>query len=234
DAVAETLWRNELKKCRVADLWQLPEFRRYCRPMAPENAGPQPALVIRFPTTVTFGLNFFGWPLGGHDSAYDPSQYSTRVRSAGVWFSGYNGNGLSYTPRVYLIPVGADVLRSPNSDNFETRLWRVVDQKIPTPFPIGTSEMQNASYIPQMDNLGGELAAIRKSASFRAYHDAGFTPDQMTRDSRLIGRSVWNTEWMLVIPGGTLLNDSNAGLDLLIDSITDIRFSFQTYAYSGN
>ena len=233
-AVAETLWRNELKKCRVADLWQLPEFRRYCRPMAPESAGPQPALVIRFPTTVTFGLNFFGWPLGGRDSAYDPSQYSTRVRSAGVWFSGYNGNGLSYTPRVYLIPIGADVLRSPNSDNFETRLWRVVDQKIPTPFPIGSSEMQNASYIPVLDNLGGELAAIRKSASFRAYHDAGFTPEQMTRDSRLIGRSVWNTEWMLVIPGGTLLNDSNAGLDLLIDSVTDIRFSFQTYAYSGN
>ena len=234
DAATETLWHNELKKCRVADLWQLPEFRRYCRPMAPESAGAQPALVIRFPTTVTFGLNFFGWPLGGRDSAYDPSQYSTRVRSAGVWFSGYNGNGLSYTPRVYLIPIGADVLRSPNSDNFETRLWRVVDQKIPTPFPIGTSEMQNASYIPVLDNLGGELAAIRKSASFRAYHDAGFTPDQMTRDSRLIGRSVWNTEWMLVIPGGTLLNDSNAGLDLLIDSITDIRFSFQTYAYSGN
>ena len=234
DEAAETLWRNGLKKCRVADLWQLPEFRRYCRPMAPEIAGPQPAIVIRFPTTVTFGLNFFGWPLGGRDSAYDPSQYSTRVRSAGVWFSGYNGNGLSYTPRVYLIPIGADVLRSPNSDNFETRLWRVVDQKIPTPFPIGSSEMQNASYIPAMDNLGGELAAIRKSASFRAYHDAGFTPDQMTRDSRLIGRSVWNTEWMLVIPGGTLLNDSNAGLDLLIDSITDIRFSFQTYAYSGN
>ena len=113
--------------------------------MAPEIAGPQPAIVIRFPTTVTFGLNFFGWPLGGRDSAYDPSQYSTRVRSAGVWFSGDNGNGLSYTPRVYLIPIGADVLRSPNSDNFETRLWRVVDQKIPTPFPIGSSEMQNAS-----------------------------------------------------------------------------------------
>jgi hypothetical protein len=37
-----------------------PEFRRYCRPFAPESAGPQPALVIPFNTEITFGLNFFG------------------------------------------------------------------------------------------------------------------------------------------------------------------------------
>ena len=54
----------------------------YCRPFAPESAGPQPGIVIRFPTTVTFGLNFFGFPLGGGDSAYDPSLFSTKITTA--------------------------------------------------------------------------------------------------------------------------------------------------------
>src|SRR5262249_4732885 len=51
-------WRAILRQAVVPDLWQVPEFRRYCRPFAPESAGPQPGLVIHFPTTITFGLNF--------------------------------------------------------------------------------------------------------------------------------------------------------------------------------
>jgi hypothetical protein len=228
-------WRKVLKAAVVPNVWNVPEFRRYCRPFAPESAGAQPALVLRFPTSVTFGLNFFGWPLGGGDSAYDPSNFATKIRSVGVWFSDYNGNGLAMTPRVYLVPVGADVLRAQDGNDFETRMWRIVDQKIPIPFPIGTAEMRKSDYQPSMDSLGGGMAEIRKFSSFRAYHDAGgFTPQEASSDSRLIGRSVWNTEWMLVIPGGTLLNDPNAGLDGFINSVGDIKLFFQTYAYSGN
>jgi probable HAF family extracellular repeat protein len=76
---SEKAWRDALKNCRVANLWDVPEFRRYCRSFAPESAGPQPGLVIRFPTTITFGLNLFGWPLSGGDSAYDSSRFATRV-----------------------------------------------------------------------------------------------------------------------------------------------------------
>ncbi len=228
-------WRKVLKAAVVPNIWDVPEFRRHCRPFAPESAGAQPALVIRFPTFVTFGLNFFGWPLGGGDSAYDPSNFATKIRSVGVWFSDYNGNGLAMTPRVYLVPVGADVLRAQDGNDFETRMWRVVDQKIPIPFPIGAAEMRKADYQPSMDSLGGGIAEIRKFSSFRAYHDTGgFTPQEASSDSRLIGRSVWNTEWMLVIPGGTLVNDPNAGLDAFIESVSDIKLFFQTYAYSGN
>jgi hypothetical protein len=57
---------------------------------------------------------------------------------------------------------------------------------------------------------------------------------QSTTDTRLIGRSVWNTQWLLIIPGGTLLADPDAGLDRFIDDVTDIKLFFQTYAYSGN
>jgi probable HAF family extracellular repeat protein len=219
---------------RVDDLWEIPEFRRFCRPFAPQAAGPQPGIVIRFPSTVTFGLNFFGWPLGGADSSYDSSRFTTKVRSVGVWFSNYDGSGLSQTPRVYIVPVGMDIMRSPDGDNFATREWRVVDQALPTPFTIGASVMKDPFWIPLQDSLGGSLAAIRRHSAMRAYHDSGFVePDQFTTDTRLIGRSVWNTEWMLIIPGGTFLADSEAGLDAFIDSNTDIKLYFQTYSYSG-
>ena len=232
---SDASWRAELKKSVLPNLWNVPEFRRYCRPFAPESAGPQPGLVIRFPTTVTFGLNYFGWPLGGGDNAYDPTLFATKVRSAGVWFENYNGNGLSQTPRVYLVPVGADVLRSPSGNDLETREWRVVDQKIPVPFPIGFSSLKNPSWIPMNDSLSDTFADIRRFSSFRAYHDRGtFNPAETVTDSRLIGRSVWNTDWMLIIPGGTFLFDPNQGLDTFISSVSDIKIFFQTYAYSGN
>jgi len=228
-------WRAELKRHLVADLWTIPEFRRYCRPFAPESAGAQPGMVIRFPTTVTFGLNYFGWPLGGGDNAYDPTVFATKVRSAGVWFENYLSAGLSVTPRVYLVPVGGDVLRSPSGNDLETREWRVVDQKIPVPFPIGFSSLNDSAWIPMNDSLSDTFAGIRRFSSFRAYHDSGvFDPAETINDSRLIGRSVWNTDWMIIIPGGTFLFDPNQGLDAFINSVGDIKIFFQTYAYSGN
>ena len=85
------------------------------------------------------------------------------------------------------------------------------------------------------DSLSDTLAAIRRFSSFRAYHDSGtFDPGETVTDSRLIGRSVWNTDWMLIIPGGTLLNDPNQGLNTFINSVSDIKMFFQTYSYSGN
>jgi hypothetical protein len=77
-------WKSRLTATRVPNLWDIPEFRRYCRSFAPESAGPQPGMVIRFPSTVTSGENFFSWPLGGGDSAYDPSRFATKIRSVGV------------------------------------------------------------------------------------------------------------------------------------------------------
>lgn len=242
-------WRSRLEnQYRVADLWQIPEFRIYCKPFAPESAGPQPGLVIPFETTVTFGLNFFGWPLGPGDSAYDASHFATKVNSVGVWLSGYNGLPLSNTPRVYLVPVGADVLRSPSDDLFQTREWQVVDQALPVPFPLGGADLDDPTWIPMNDTLSETFGAIRRIPAFRAYHteeDQDFQPSETHLSSRLVGRSVWNRKWLLIIPGGTLLNDPNEGLDTLIhgtllpggqrdeNGIDDVLMFFMTYAYSG-
>jgi probable HAF family extracellular repeat protein len=228
-------WQTEMRNHIVPDLWQVPEFVRYCRPFAPQSAGPQPGLVISFGTTITYGLNFFGWPLAGGDSAYDPTLFTTKVRSLGVWFDGYDNAGLSTTPRIYLIPVGDDMMRSP-TDGLTVREWRVQDVAIPVPFPLGATTTASANYIPMNNSLSGSLNQIRQFSSFLGYTDQGATidPAQVTRDSRQIGRSVWNTQWMLIIPGGTLLNDPNAGLQNFVNSVSDIKIYFQTYSYSGN
>ena len=231
-------WSLYLTNAIVTNLWDLPEFRRYCRPFADEVAGPQPGLVLRFSTRIIFGQNLFGWPIGPADHSYDSSQFATKIMSAGVWFTGYDATQLSATPRVYLVPVGDDVLRSPNGNNFTTRQWRVVDQTLPVPFPIGATDLQKPGWIPVNDTLGGSFADIRRHSMLRAFIDSpSFDANNFTPDSRLIGRSVWNTQWMLIVPGGALLaspTDPNAGLNAFINTVQDVKINFQTYSYSGN
>jgi hypothetical protein len=153
DEASNGVWRQVLDAHRVADLWDIPEFRRYCRPFAVEGI-PQAGIVIPFSTTVTAGLNFFGWPLGGGDSYYSSTNFATKVRSAGVWFSNYNSVHLAQTPRIYLIPVGEDILRTPAPDTKDIRTWHVVDQKMPVPFPLVGSELEgNPEWIPTVDTV---------------------------------------------------------------------------------
>lgn len=232
---SDAQWRAILRQSIVPNLWDVPEFRRHCRPFAPESAGPQPGLVIRFPTTITFGLNFFGFPLGGGDSAYDPSLFTTKINSVGLWFEDYNSAGLATAPRVYLVPAGMDVQRSPTGNTLATREWRVMDQVIPVPFPIGASSLTDPSWIPMNDSLAETFGANRRFSSFRAYHDSGVYDDtESTRSTRLIGRSVWNTDWVLIIPGGTFLFDPSQGIETFINSVSDIKLSLQSYSYSGD
>ncbi|MDX1624883.1 MAG: hypothetical protein R3323_00090 [Wenzhouxiangellaceae bacterium] len=240
-------WRAKLEEMRVDDLWNYGNFRRFARPFAPESAGPQPGLVIEFPTNVTFGLNFFGWELGPGDSSYDSSQFSTRVRSVGSWFGNYANLPLADDPRIYLIPVGNDVLRTPDAFDFRTREWQVVEQVMPVPFPLNSEDLERFDWFPAGDTLSGTLSEIRRYGRFRAFHlTEPFDDTQVTADSRLIGRSVWNTKWVMIIPGGTFLNDPNDGLDTFIhgellpdgssrdgQGVDDILIFFKTYAYSG-
>jgi hypothetical protein len=183
-------------------------------------------------------LNYFGHELGAGDSAYDATNFATRIRSAGVWLTGYETAGLSATPSVYVLPVGEDVLRAPTAGDFTTRRWSVIDQVLPVPFPIGATSLDDPLYIPINDSLSGvsgRLGDVRRLSSFRAYPDNGtFDPSQTTTNSRLIGRSVANTRWLIIIPGRTLLADPDEGLDRFIENVVDIKLFFQTYAYSGN
>ncbi len=249
DEAADDTWREQLEATRVNNLWDIPEFRRYARPFAPEEAGPQPGLVITFDTNVLFGLNFFGNELGPNDSAYDSSQFSTRIRGVGTWFEAYANLPLANTPRMYLIPIGADVMRSPNADDFSVRQWQILDQVVPVPLPLGATDLDAHDWLPSIDNQIGDPTQIRRYSQYLAHHfSEPFDIDQVATSSRLIGRSVWNRKWMMIIPGASFLNDPNQGLDTFIhgqlipggdgerdgNGVNDIHLFFTTYSYSGN
>ncbi len=223
-------WTNRLHQARVADLNALPEFRRFCRPFSAANVA-QPGLVFRFPTRIQAGRNFFNRPLGAGDSAYDPTLYATKIRAAGLRFIDYPVGALARTPYVYLVPAGLDTMIIPDSPVLKTRSWNVVDQAIPAPFNIGASDLGRPNWIASLDSLSGSLTAIRRFSSFRA---GVVDDDPDVNVTRFIGRSVWNSDWILIIPGQTLLDQPNTGLDRLIENITDIQLTFETYGYSGN
>ena len=241
---ADGAWREALEDARVADLWQLPEFRYFCRPFADEadaggNRVAQPGLVFEFESRILAGQNFFGRPLSGGDQAYDPSNFATKIRSVGVWFSDYESEDvladLAEAPRVYLVPVGTDVMTIPTSDPMEVRHWNVVDQRIPVPIAATTADLDDGGWIPLLDGLNGRFGDPRRFSSFRAYHNGSdaVVDDELVFDSRLVGRSIWNTRWMLIVPGQTLNADSELGLERFIDQVSDIKLIFQTYGYSG-
>ena len=140
DQAGGQVWRQTLERNIIPNLLDYPEFKRYCIPFQPQLAL-EPAIVIPFSTTINFGQNFFGWPAGGGDNDYDSTQFATKIRSVGVWFANYNnlGGGMINTPRVYLVPVGNDVLRSPTGNRGEIREWKILDQKFPIPFPLSVS-----------------------------------------------------------------------------------------------
>jgi hypothetical protein len=247
------LWRDALKRHWVDDLAQLPEFRMHC--IAPQGGagGRIPALVIPFSTDVESGFNLFGWPLAGADHAYPSSHYAIKLKAAGVGFTNYDSGftGLAATPYVYLVPVGEDKMRVP-TDQMSVRSWRVMDQMIPVPFPIGNNELLNPGFLPLADSLsfaGNAFGRTRKFPEMPAYHDgaqAGFNAGSTgILSSRLIGRSVWNSRWLLIIPGTSLKSDGVDGLRQLIDGplvngvrngqgITDLKIRFDAYSYSGN
>lgn len=228
---------------KVDNLWEVPEFVQYC--VAPADFGDvEPGLIIPFSTTITEGKNFFDKEVGGFDNSYDSTQFATKIRSVGIWFSNYDFFNLSNTPRVYLVPAGTDVLRSPTGSVGTKRYFKVLDQILPVPYPIGNADLDSPTWIPSVDGLDGQLQAIRRFGRLRAYHDSGeFSSDEVNSDSRLIGRSVWNTKWMLIIPGSTFANDAEEGLETFINGVDDgtgtrdgngvkdIKVFFETYAF---
>jgi hypothetical protein len=155
-------------------------------------------------------------------------------------------NAMAATPYIYLVPVGVDSMRSPAlGDSSDVRTWSVDDIAIPLPFNIGGSEFSSAQLYQSSDSLSEEPFAIRKHQAFRPISDAtlfspniysgtgGLTRSQWT-NNRLVGRSVWNSKWKLVIPGETLLNNPDEGLERFIRTVKDVQIHFITYSYSGN
>lgn len=145
-------------------------------------------------------------------------------------------DALSATPHIYLIPTGVDSMRSPPLGDVSTvRSWSVDDQAIPLPFNIGNTDFSTNTGFLSSDSLSEEAFAIRKHQAFRAVPSGTvFSSAPGFTNSRLIGRSVWNSRWKIVIPGSTLRSNPQVGLQIFIESVKDIELYLETYSYSGN
>ncbi len=263
DETGDEAWAKELAKYWVDDITSDPEFVRYCQPFQSQfgTLEKEPGLIIPFSTTIDFAKNLFGNDLAGGDSAYDSTWYATRIAAAGLWFDGYNSkeNGysgnvqLAATPVAYLVPVGNDCMRVPGLDEGTYVQFAVQDQVVPAPYTIGSTHLNDTTWVPSMldgDYAGADSAAkIRRHPSFRAYFNAaGGDPDDSKLDAtRLVGRSAWNTRWLLVIPAGGMNANREKALSVFINGsdenrdgvrdlkpVSDIRIGFKTYSHSGN
>ncbi|MBC8011161.1 MAG: hypothetical protein H7067_13815, partial [Burkholderiales bacterium] len=258
-------WRDQLKAGLMPDILADPDVRRFAMQVSALPGERVPGIVITFETTIQHGVNFFGRPLAGGDSTFSPSSYSTKIRSSGIAFAGYVGmatttstsgtlthigatsptdpytafndpNALSATPYVYLIPAGADFMRSPPlGDRSVIRGWQVEDQAIPLPLNIAGSDFSTRTDYYSAESLSEPPFVLRKHQAFRAiaaglpfYDQPGFT------NTRLIGRSAWNSRWKLVIPGYTLLANPDVGVTRFTDTVKDIQLYFETYSHAGN
>jgi len=229
---SDARWRQTLQRYYTADIFSNDAVARLAKRSYGETRR-VPGLVIPFSSIIQDGLNFFGQPLGPGDSAYDATQFATKIANVGVWFEGYDTARLANTPRVYLLPAGDDVIR-PRSATGVLRYWRVAEQLLPVPYPLTADDLADPDWLTRLDGLNGDLYAIKPYARLRAYpYSETLTPGELNTDTRLIGRSVWNTQWLLVIPGTTLLNDPQVGIERFIQDVDDIYLYFQTYAYAG-
>jgi hypothetical protein len=258
-------WQQVLQQHQVADLLADPDVKRYCLQIDDGSGLPVPGIILDFGTVIANGLNLFGNTLSPGDHNFSPSSFATKIFSVGVDFDGYVGmdnpslnggttppdptldpNALAATPYVYLIPVGADSMRSPPlGDTTAIRTWNVDDVTIPLPYNIGGSSFSSQPFYTSANSLTEPLFAVRGNQAFRpvsstvAFNtsiygaNGALQPSQFT-NQRLIGRSIWNSKWKLVIPGRSLLSDPNQGLARFVNSVKDVKLYFITYSYAGN
>jgi len=286
-------WRAQLQGARV-DLRDHPEIRRLAQidetifldsaRTLDEFGNPiasSPALVIPFSSQITGTRNFFGQVTHGGDPGFSPEHLTTKILRCGVYLENYpDGKGrLSPTPYVYLIPVGASVMRVPLSTAPGTpkpiREMLVVDQIIPPVLSTFLDELTGEWRVPSVDDLtsdfvdpeqawrpgrllagcAGEtcfLGRVRKINPFVGGTDSPLrgNPGRLANYYGLAGRTAWNTEWLLVIPGrnlGAAGNDPEAGLNWLIHGqetipigdesvpggVTDILLILDAYSYEN-
>lgn len=205
------------------------------------------------PTAFSTKIFAAGVSLEGYKGMDDPAANGSLVTGSAGESPGdpdlafLDPNSMSANPYIYLIPVGVDSMRSPAlGDTSVIRTWNVQDVTIPLPFNLGGSDFSSTKYWQSSDSLTEPMFSIRKHQAFRPVSSSAifgtavvyWTGGELERvswtNARLLGRSVWNSKWKIVIPGRTLLNNPDEGLERFIKSVKDIRIYWHTYSYSGN
>lgn len=244
---SDEAWQQTLEQHIVPNVLSDPQVAAYCRGLKKADGSAIPGFIIPFSTTIEDGKNFFGLDLAAGDHAYSQSNFATKIAAVGVALPGYLGmvdgestapGALSATPYAYLIPCGNDFMRTPMGDTGDIRSWQVVDQALPLPYNLGASAFNTTQFFGPNDTFAERPWVIRKHQALRmvadpAIYEDGSLPTVFT-NARLIGRSVWNSQWKIVIPAHTLLNDEQQAMNHFAKHVNDIKLFFRTYSNAGN
>ncbi len=257
DSSGDTAWQQTLEQHVMSNVMADSDVAAAARNLRKPDGSAVPGIVIPFSSTIQQGYNFFGLPLAAGDHKFTTSNFATKIYSVGMVFKGYVGldpyavgtpgagsanstaaNSLSATPYVYLIPVGTDyMLAPPLGDTGMVRAFDVRDQALPLPFNLGATSFSTTQFFNANGTLSEAPWILRKHQSFRPVSDPAFfyssVPAEFT-SSRLVGRSVWNSRWKIVIPAYELLNNEQDGLNRFVSSVKDIELFLRTYSHSGN
>ncbi len=246
----DSAWRDALSACWRDDIFADSEIARYCQPPQSDSAplAAEPGFVITFQTTINLAENLFGRSLLGGETTYSSSDYAVKLFGTGLRFEGYDNlavetaQGLALEPNVYLVPVGRDYMRTPAGTTRKTLAFKVVDQVMPVPYDSSeiSGLLGDADWVSTLYS-GGDAATIRRHSTMPVLGGTEAT------SRRLIGRSVWNDRWLLVIPASSLSSDRQRALKTFINGldtdgdgkvdvpgVSDIKLGMRAYSRSGN
>ncbi|MEE9293548.1 MAG: hypothetical protein V3W34_01085 [Phycisphaerae bacterium] len=234
-------WQDTLQGFRIDDLNTFQEYNQYCQPLQPPVT-PNPAIVIPFSTTIQAGFNLFGKESMG-DATLPSTFFSIKLHSYGARFADYPGAPLNVQVNVYLVPVGSDFMRVP-TQGAPIRQWQLLDQTMPLPFSIVESDLLEPEWMPWDALSGGPQALVRRrlipTTAAQDFIDdplldfcvEGEVPGDAS--FKLTGRSIWNSRWLLIIPGSELQGSNpDNGVDVFINRVSDIKLLTCSYGYSG-
>jgi len=125
-------------------------------------------------------------------------------------------------------------VRSSSSEAAEIRAWDVVDQVLPIPYPFSDAQWQSTDWSMMKDIFSNEMCTQRRHPTIRAAVAPTFAESDMSYNARLIGRSVWNDGWWLIIPAASLHSDDATARENFVNTVKDIHIYLKTYSFSGN
>jgi len=207
-------FRAFLESNVVQELLDVPAFQQMASIDSDRDAGP--ALVLTFPTEVA-GRTFFGQRRGttfgapaNFDTCSNPKLFEFAILLEGVDNPGAIGvdGQLIFA---HLLPAGSSMLREPRLGDCSlrpVRTWAVVDQRIPG---VSAVYRDNGGAILDTLNLprketSPDLEIINR---FPVTHAQVRLTESPVFQDDLAGWSVWNTQWMLAIPGRQFADPSD-------------------------
>ena len=132
--------------------------------LQPAAGGPQPGMVIPFSTSDRLRAELLRLAArAAATTPTTPTNFATKVRSVGVWFSNYN-NVQGLVEHAARLPGSRGHGHHALAERRHRRIreWQVLDQNLPVPFPIGAARPGRPRLDPDQRHPVGHLGGVRQ------------------------------------------------------------------------